>query len=337
VFRKRFLLGGHFAGAAVFLLLTTPVFAQGGPLENTVRSLARRILPVIQGSQAKTCLDWQNRGALPEALSMQLRLAFLGELRSLPISSMQDSRPCDFRVLIQRTPTHFVFAAQIATGEAGRVLIGQIPHDEVAPLAVSGPGLHLQKELLWQQNDRIFDALQIPESSGESGSVVVLSRDAVSLLRKESTDWKLQRSWPLADSPADQRAPRGELQLAPDHAGFVRIVFPGKICEFDPGGSAPPVCQIRSEAWRGPIQIRSQCGSATWDLRAGSGDWSVPDRITLIDPSLPKEQAPLAEMSLSGPVLSLSGSDAAQDVTAVVFNLATGNYEVYAITLDCTN
>lgn len=292
---------------------------------------------MIQGSQATSCLDWQNRGALPEALSMQLRSAFLEELRGLPISSVQDSRPCDFRVLIQRTPTRFVFAAQIAAGEAGRVLISQIPRDEVASVAVSGPGLHLQKELLWQQNDLILDALQIPESSGESRSVVVLSRDAVSLFGKESAGWKLQRSWLLADDPADQRAPRGELHLAPDHAGFVRIVFPGKICEFDPGDSAPPVCQIRSEVWRGPLQIRSQCGSAPWELRAGSGDWSAPDRIALLDPSLPKEQAPLAEMNLPGPVLSLAGSDAAQDVAAVVFNLATGNYEVYAITLDCAN
>ena len=62
---------------------------------------------------------------------------------------------------------------------------------------------------------------------------------------------------------------------------------------------------------------------------------TVPDRLELVNPSLPAMQAPVAELATAGPVLSISSGEALRADTAVVFNLSTGNYEVYRIALAC--
>ena len=54
-----------------------------------------------------------------------------------------------------------------------------------------------------------------------------------------------------------------------------------------------------------------------------------------MNPSLPQTQTSIAELSMPGPVLSLSSGEALRADTAAVFNLATGNYEVYRIVLAC--
>lgn len=282
------------------------------------------------------CLDWQNRSTISDTRLLQLRSAFLAELNSAQIAPEQGSQSCELRVSIESTPTHFVFAAEISAAGAARVLISQVLRSEVASASSPGFALHLQKALLWQQSERILDALQIPGGDGQN-NLLVLSREALFLFRG-GPEWKLQQTWPVSNSATDRRAPRGELAPEPNRPEVVRIVFSGKTCELNLRDSAPPACQNRSGNWRSSVPFRSTCSPATWLLRADSGDWSVPDRIALFDSSLPGTQSPFAGVNTPGPVLSLAGGDSTlAGATTVVFNLSTGNYEVYAITLDCSN
>jgi len=62
----------------------------------------------------------------------------------------------------------------------------------------------------------------------------------------------------------------------------------------------------------------------------------MPDRLELLNSSSPQAQGPaVTELATPGPVLSISSGEALRGDTAVVFNLATGNYEVYRIALAC--
>ena len=85
------------------------------------------------------------------------------------------------------------------------------------------------------------------------------------------------------------------------------------------------------------MYFASTCDRGVWWLRAEPGDWSVPDRLLLRNPSLPNSAPPAAELDLPGPSLSISTGRRMQSDTTVVFNLSTGNYEVYRITLACAN
>lgn len=83
--------------------------------------------------------------------------------------------------------------------------------------------------------------------------------------------------------------------------------------------------------------LSSPCGRSVWWLKAEQGDWSMADRLLLRNPSLPKSTPSGAELELPGPALSISTGRHMQSDTATVFNLSTGNYEVYRITLSCAN
>ena len=61
----------------------------------------------------------------------------------------------------------------------------------------------------------------------------------------------------------------------------------------------------------------------------------MPDRLELVNPALPPAQTPVAELATNGPVLSISSGEALRADTVVVFNLSTGNYEVYRVSLAC--
>ena len=83
--------------------------------------------------------------------------------------------------------------------------------------------------------------------------------------------------------------------------------------------------------------LASPCDRGAWWLSGESEDWSVPDRLLLRNPALPKSAPPAAELDLPGPSLSISTGRHMQSDTTVVFNLSTGNYEVYRVTLACGN
>jgi len=77
------------------------------------------------------------------------------------------------------------------------------------------------------------------------------------------------------------------------------------------------------------------CGTQTWWLKSDSADWASEDRLLLRSAGAGKESLPAAEMSVSGPVISISAADSAGSATVVTRDLRSGNYEVYRIALAC--
>lgn len=97
-------------------------------------------------------------------------------------------------------------------------------------------------------------------------------------------------------------------------------------------------CQDKSEKPRAlNVLLDSNCNHMPWILRSDSGDRSVADRLLLRSSSQSKTDPSAAELEMPGPVLALSSDRTIFNATAVVFNLASGAYEVYRISLACGN
>jgi hypothetical protein len=77
------------------------------------------------------------------------------------------------------------------------------------------------------------------------------------------------------------------------------------------------------------------CGAETWWLTSDGADWTAEDRLLLSGVGAGKDAVTVAELSVGGPVISISAADSAASATAVVKDLDSGNYEVYRVALAC--
>ncbi len=241
---------------------------------------------------------------------------------------------CAVSVFLERTPAEIVVTASVEIGEA-RYFFAAIPRGGIPAENAATSGPRLEKELLWQQSERILDGLLIRGENGVGDRLIVLQKDKLSVFEKQAGEWRVAHSKLLGEAAVTQRAPRGELYVSLDQPDRVKIVFAGRTCQAVLGDASPLDCQQSSEPARAGMLLASACDSKVWWLRADGGDSTVPDRLELANSSLPQNQAPTAELAMPGPVLSISSGEALRADTAVVFNLATGNYEIYRIALVC--
>ena len=260
---------------------------------------------------------------------------FVEELQGRESDSATAAENCSVSVYLERTPAQVVVTADVENGSEKRELFAVIPRAGIPAESGNVSTLRLEKELLWQQSERILDAVFVRGEDGASDRLVVLQKDVLNVYEKWSGSWKEVQSKPLADATARQRGPHGELYYSLDQPDRVKIVLAGKTCQASLGDATAQSCHQNLDVWRTGMLLSSQCNSQVWWLRSDGGDMTVPDRLELVNPSLPATQAPVAELATAGPVFSISSGEALRADTAVVFNLSTGNYEVYRIALAC--
>jgi hypothetical protein len=324
------------AALGYLLILGCPSVARADKLEDAVRALAGRVLPMVQGNKP-ACVDWDNRSAISDMRSLALRSMFLLELGIQQSGPGASSGSCAINVVVDRTPTQIVLVVSIGSGEQKRVLMSEVSRSDAGTPAATRPAARLQRELLIQQGGRILDALEIEGMHGEAASLLVLTRDAVAIYQPESGSWDLKSLQALPNSTANQRAPRGELRWNAGSPDALQVLFAGESCTININQTRTVNCQPSAEPWREAALSAVSCGQGPLSLRPGTGDWSEPDHIQLVNPLLPPDQAPLAQIDLPGPVLSMAPGTLPDVFAAVVFNLSTENYEVYRITLVCGN
>ncbi len=82
-------------------------------------------------------------------------------------------------------------------------------------------------------------------------------------------------------------------------------------------------------------QISVNCREGLLVLASGAKDHSSQDTLQgfEIEPRAVIPVTPIAEFP--GPILSLKNTDDSAEVIAVIFNLTTGNYEAYRVTVEC--
>lgn len=281
-------------------------------------------------------LVWQNASALTEAQSEALRRAFVAELAERRARLTEEAGAPELRVSLREIPANFLLIADIS-GAAGPadVRMVQVPRAAVSVAEHASPFLSLQKELLWRQREALLDAAELPGEAGRPALLLLLGRESLSLLRAEKGGWVLQDTAPFSPPVPLSRDLRGEIRLEGQRA---QVLLPGRLCEADLERKIFVNCRVGSETWRERTALRSACDAGSWQLATGAGDWSVPDQIRLeSDRGKDAGASGASPLDLPGPVLSLSAGVEQRAAWAVVWNLTSGNYEVYRITLACGN
>jgi hypothetical protein len=324
---------------AIFLTLTFffcifAAEARDDFAEHHVRELAHRVSAELPRYKMN-CVNWNNHEAVSEARSQQLKSAFVEELQNRQGDSSSPSTNCSVRVFLERTPAEIVITADVENGGDTQHFFAAVPRAGMPAESAAAPTPRLEKELLWQQSERIIDAIFVHGETGTANRLVVLQRDALLVYEKQAGVWKPVLTKPMEDTAITQRAPRGELYFSIEQPDRLKIVFAGKSCQASLNDASLLVCQQSAESARTGMLLASACDARVWWLRGDGGDMTATDRLELTNPSLPPTQAPIAEIATPGPVVSISSGEAVRADTAVVFNLATGNYEIYRIALAC--
>jgi len=317
-------------------LVAFPRSSRADSIEDVARTLARKAAAVPQ-RERRFFLSWQNHSSLADEHSQALKASFTDEFGAESLVEKQESGAHVLQVSIEETPAFYVLIANVPTATGEGIRISRFARAALPTGGTSGVQHRILKELIWQQQEPILDAVETGEDPSKLGPLLILNRDSLSLYRRENDRWQLQDAQRIPTSEQAMRAPRGEIRFSLGGEKQDSIVLPGQSCDVAIAEKIELNCRAASHAWREGMFLASPCGRGVWWLRAEPADWSVPDRLLLGNPSMPKSAPSVADLDLPGPSLSISTGRRMQSDTAVVFNLLTGKYEVYRITLACAN
>ncbi len=346
----------HYRGLALpgillaFLLACSPIPARADSLEDAARNLARKICATPHQKSVK--INWQVSPELSGSFSESLKRAFLSQLSACGVAMGDNSDFLLLNLAVRATPSKVVLIASLAdSGRSPQIRITEIQRNSLSVSNASSRTPRLQRKLLWQQERPLETAMEWYSPSTQEHFLFLVGQD--SLVRLQFTN----EVWTRLDSAglpgADRPSPRGGggSTFLYDHSEAeakleLFISQPGppfyqKRCEFTPAGSLSLIC---NDSYLGGKQlgIFSECGNILWFLETDSGDFAHRDRISCVsaevaEAELPADEAASHSLEMAGPVLDMSAAVDSKAAIAVVRNLATGNYEVYRITLACGN
>lgn len=346
--------------AGVFLAADVPFSCAQNP-EDTVRGLARRVAEIRELPE-KVAVEWTNVSSLPEPESIILREAFLKELSSRRQVIAAETLAVLLHVAVRETPTDFLLVSWFATAAGEEVRMAGMARTAFLPVMTRGNGLRLAKQLLWQQAETILDAGEFPEfpASGLPGDAVngaansvmdilILKPDAVAIYRDGGERLSEIQELPFIGAVAGykyaSRGLRGEMHRAKD--GSVTVTLPGLNCSIRGPGAAGERWSMQCVAVTTILEtnaataaeaqvptLSSSCDASSWRLIGEATDWTQAGRLLLVNAEVKREEA-VAAVDFAGPVRRMAGAADGRSALAVVFNLASGSYEVYRITMVC--
>jgi hypothetical protein len=324
---------------AVFFLfinfvMETRVAARPDALEDGVERLAKKAAALPH--ERRMSLLWTNHSALSDERVERLRAAFAAQMEAAQVRFVQGEAVPALRVAIEQTPSQIVFSATIPAEGGTGVAIEGVARTSVGIDAHPGNKVRLDKELLWRQETKILSAA-LP-AVGEDGvrRLAVLTEDALRIYSGGPENWKLEYTKPLPGPRLVSRSARGQFLVAEESNRRVGILLPGRRCEASVADESAIACaNVQAEWPAGRLMALPSCGTQTWWLKSDSADWASEDRLLLRSAGAGKDSLPATEMSVSGPVISISAADSAGSATVVTRDLRSGNYEVYRIALAC--
>jgi len=326
------------ACAVVFLLfnlvMDLRVAAKPDALEDGVERLAKKAAALPH--ERRMTLLWTNHSTLSEQRVERLRIAFAAQMETAQVRFVQGETAPPLRVAIEQTPTQIVFTAVVPGEGSTSVAIEEVAR-AVAGIDVSfGSSVRLERELLWQQETKILSASLWAGSAAGEKRLAVLAEEALQIHSGGPGNWKLEYTKVLPGPRQPQRSARGQLMVAEDSNGRVGILLPGRRCEASVADESAITCANATPEWpSGRLMALPSCGAQTWWLKSEGVDWATEDRLLLRSAGAGKDAAAVAELSVRGPVISISAADRADSATVVVRDLRSGNYEVYRVALAC--
>lgn len=306
-------------------------------LEDCVERLARKAIALPH--ERRMSLVWTNHAALSEQRAENLRLVFASRLEAAQVRLVQGESAPALHVSIEETPSQIVFTASVPGEGSSNVVIEEVARAFVSSDARPSNSIRLEKELLWQQETRILGAALPASSADGEKKMILLTDDALAVYGEAQGNWTMRITKRLPTGASQpQRSARGQLLLAEEKKSQVGILLPGRRCETNWADDSPIACSAaNTEVHAGRLLAAPACGAQTWWLKSDGADWTSEDRLLLRNPAAASNVAATAELSMPGPVFSIGAGTDAGSATAVVRNVATGNYEVYRVALACAN
>jgi hypothetical protein len=316
--------------------------------DGIVRALAQRVAETRELPE-KIAVAWSNVSSLPEAQSLLFREVFLEELGARRTLVPANAGIPLLRISLRETPTDFLLVAQINEVSGAPVRMASLSKTWFLPTMAHGAGFRLVKELLWQQPQPILDAREFSEAAGSPVNIFLLKTDALAIYREADERLSTVQELGFGNYRYISRNLRGDLQKNKD--GGLVAVLPNLTCLLHgPAASSDHwtmTCSINGGAGRltdssasggdaepDAVALTSSCDGTTWKLLSGESDWTRPDRLQLVGAGLKRDEA-VASLEFGGPVLRVASAENAKVALAVVFDLSSGNYEVYRVTIAC--
>jgi len=330
------------------------------PLPEAAAQLASRTSSLLP-RRPTVSLELQNLSALPAADWANFRSLFEAELKKAGIEmAAGTSAEPRVRITVADNARGLLFVAEVTSGENRQ--IAMLPWS--LPLAArEKPRVTLTKKMLWTQPEPILDILLLDSDS----QMLILSVNKIASFRVAGGNWTPGASASLVLPRPVPRDPRGRIEKTSD--GF-RAYLPGATCTGSlqpdlkvscaPGNETWPDAQVRwvtdrnvleSDAVKGPFYTTAQGllgGAEGWgsDIAPIQGTCGNAVIAALITTSAATDRdsvqayqntTPLSDaLPLPGPVTALWPEETPGQVTLVIRNAQTGEYEASRLGLACS-
>jgi hypothetical protein len=337
---------------------------EANPYEAAARDFARRVAASFPAG-TRVAVDLRNRSTLAAGDVASIRAAFLGELAergllvATPAADSADGE-ASATITLSENSEGFLWIAEIRQGDRSAVMLIAVPRaGTVPPAEVSG--ITLRSALVWSGPERVLAATPIaatfsstvPAASPSASTTVAAGAPNILLLVSDGVTAKVtdaQHTFKIELPPSNvARDAQGALTWS---GNTLIAIVNGEACALAaPLGASQPQCRADESPHPSPAptaQFGSQradlppsCGEASGEIvAAGTGDYTQPDSIRAYEMRDGAASPVSPALEFPGPVLSLQVVMALQAepgpaALAVVHNLATGDAEVYEISLVC--
>jgi hypothetical protein len=305
-------------------------------------------------------LELQNLSALPASEWSNFRSLLEAELRKAGVEmAAGTAAEPRVRITLAESARGLLFVAEITSGDNRQ--IAMLPWSP-PPAPEEKPRVTLTKKLLWAQQEPILDVMLLDSNT----QMLVLSTSKVASFRLSGDNWTLNATASLVLPRPIPRDPRGRIERTPD--GF-RAYLPGATCTGSlqpdlkitcaPGNETWPDAQVRWVTDRNLLEsdtVKAPFYTTAHGLFGGAEGWGS-DIAAVEDPckggdtvvassaatdhdevrAYTSQATPASDaLALSGPVTALWPAETRGQVTLVVRNAQTGEYEASRLGLACS-
>jgi hypothetical protein len=321
-----------------FVLLFLPLPLHGESLEDAAHELAMKVCLAAHKQPVK--IAWQESPESPVYLTDARKKIFLDQISACGMTAAENSDAPILTVTLQLTPSKALLIASSTEGVNPQIYVVELPRASLFVPRGTAPAPQLKRELLWQQEKPIQSALEWQDPTTAERFLLLLSENLFMRFDFENGAWNWMDSAQFL--PVGRRPRTGEVSLFYSHAKErVQLVLRKKVCDIDPAVHFGYTC-TGTEVSDRSAELSSTCENSPRYLATGKGDFTEPDRITLINAAgavaaTSADDNYAGSLDMPGPVLDISVAENSKAAAAVVKNLSTGNYEVYRITAVCSN
>jgi len=322
-----------------FALLLLPPQLRAESLEDAAHELAMKVC--LAAHKQAVQVAWQESTQSPVYLTDARKKIFLDQIFACGMAPAENSGAPVLVVTMQVTASRVLLIAHWTdTAAARQTYMVEISRASLFVAREISPAPQLQRELLWQQEKPIQSAMEWQHPDTQERYLFLFGDGLFIRCRFENGVWKLIDS---AELPAGGRRSRlGDESIFYSHAKQkIELALHNKTCDFTTSGRISFTC-AGSDPGERAAELLSTCEESPRYLSSGKGDYTRLDRIilkrgigngTVVSP----EESYSSSVDMPGPVLDISATENSKAAAAVVKNLSTGNYEVYRITVVCSN